>query len=752
MDLFKLAGEIVLKGADEAERDIDSVTESGESAKAKIGKAFGGMGKDSEEVGGKFNKLGGMAKAVGTGIVAAFSVSAFSNWLTESQEVMEDMGKLETAFTTSGFSAETAHKSFEGMVGILGETDQSVEAVNHLAKLANSEEELAQWTDIAAGVYATFGDSLPLEGLTEAANETAKVGQVTGPFADALNWATQSTDDWNKALEGHPKAQAAMVKGLEEGLSAEDAFNLALAECTDETERSALITQAMGSVYGEVGQKYQENNKALIEAREAQAKMAEASAKAAEQLLPLKTAFQQLLTDGLNHLMPAFEKMGSWITANLPAIKQQISDTFEKMQPTFSALGATISTVAKVALPPLKAAFDGIMAVLPPLVPVILAAVAGFKAYQGVSAIITGVKNAQTALKTTINLVKTATIAQTVATKAATVAAKAQAVASKAVAAAQKLVNAAMKANPIGIVITVIAALIAIFVALFKNNEDFKNKVIAIWNAIKSTALSVFGAIGNFIKSVWNGIKSVTTSVWNGIKSAVTKAFNGIKSTATSVWNGIKTAISTPINAAKSLVFNAVGAIKSKVSSVFNSIKSTVSSVWNGIKTAITNPINAAKSLVSNAVNKIKGIINGAKLSLPHFKLPHFNISGGQLPWGIGGKGTRPTISVDWYAKGAIFDKPTLFSTPKGTKGVGEAGPEAVSPVSVLQDYVRTAVAEQNEGLAELLQGIAEMLAEYLPQMATMQMVTDTGALVGAIAPKMDRALGARKQDKARGR
>ena len=121
-----------------------------------------------KKVGGLASKLGGGLKkgfaAIGT--AAAGLVAGFLATGAASQEFIEDMGKLETAFTTSGHSAETAKKTYEGFVGILGETDRSVEAANHLAKLTKNQEELSKWTDITAGVYATFGDSLPIEGLT----------------------------------------------------------------------------------------------------------------------------------------------------------------------------------------------------------------------------------------------------------------------------------------------------------------------------------------------------------------------------------------------------------------------------------------------------------------------------------------------------------------------------------------------------------------------------------------------------------
>ena len=180
-------------------------------------------------------------------------------------------------------------------------------------------------------------------------------------------------------------------------------------------------------------------------------------------------------------------------------------------------------------------------------------------------------------------------------------------------------------------VIAIIGALIAIGVLLYKNWDTIKAKAIALWNALKAT-------------------------------------FNNIKNTIITTWNNIKTAVS-----------NAVENIRNKITSTFNSVKATVVSVWNGIKSAIVTPIQKAVEVVRSAIEKIKSIINGAHLQLPKFKLPHFRINGGKLPWGIGGKGTPPSINVDWYAKGGIFNSPSVI-------GVGEAGSEAVVPLDKFWD------------------------------------------------------------------
>lgn len=132
-------------------------------------------------------------------------------------------------------------------------------------------------------------------------------------------------------------------------------------------------------------------------------------------------------------------------------------------------------------------------------------------------------------------------------------------------------------------------------------------------------------------------------------------------------------------------------AFKNQVVKVFNEIKTKVTTIFNNIKSAITKPFETAINLVRTAITKLKNIINNAKLQLPKFKLPHFKISGGTLPWGIGGKGTAPKISVDWYAQGGIFDRASII-------GVGEAGAEAVVPLDTLWQKLDNIAAASSGG------------------------------------------------------
>lgn len=290
-----------------------------------------------------------------------------------------------------------------------------------------------------------------------------------------------------------------------------------------------------------------------------------------------------------------------------------------------------------------------------------------------------------------------------------------------------------------------------------------KSFITTAWNAIKTVITTVMNAIKSVITTVWEGIKSVVTTVvnaiksvvttvWNAIKSVTSSVFNSVKSVVTSVWNAIKGAIETAVNAAKSVVSSVWGAISSKTSSVFNSIKSTATSVWNAIKSAIEKPINAAKDAVKSAIDKMKSFFNFS-WSLPPLKLPHISISG---KFSINPPSV-PHFGIEWYKHGGIMEEPTLFGyngfTGKAMVG-GEAGAEAITPIAVLLDYVRTAVKEENAGMGAKLERLITLLDAYLPQIIAKigsDIYLDTGELVGAMGDGMDMKLGEIAKMKARG-
>lgn len=214
------------------------------------------------------------ASAAVTGLTTAFLAL---DGATEEYRIA--MGKLNTAFDAAGFSATSARKSYRNFYAILGDTDTATEASQLLAKLAENEQDVSTWTRIAAGVSGTFGDSLPIEGLIEAANETAKVGTVTGQLADALNWGTLAGEKFGVALKADTEANEDWNKAVLAASSAEDYFNLALESCGSEAERNKLIMDTLARGYESAADAFYKNNKQVIDARRNQATLHEITAK-----------------------------------------------------------------------------------------------------------------------------------------------------------------------------------------------------------------------------------------------------------------------------------------------------------------------------------------------------------------------------------------------------------------------------------------------------------------------------------------
>ena len=567
MELFKLLGTISIDNT-QADEAIDETTNKAKDSEGKQSNAF--------------QKIGGAAIA-GAKVVAGAATAIGGAWIGAiegTREYRVSMGKLETAFTTSGHSAETAHLTYSTLNSVLGDSDVAVEAANHLAKLVDNEKDMNTWTDICTGVFATFGDSLPIEGLTEAANETAKTGQLTGSLADALNWAGVHEEEFQKKLDA----------------------------CTTEQERQKLITDTLNKVYGEAAESYKKNNKELIQAEKANQKLKDAMAQLGAVGEPILTAIKTKIADMVAQAVPKLESMISKVKDMIKWFKQN-KTTIHNW-----AAGIIAATVA----------------------------IGSFILIMKWGAIMTAAANAL-----------------------------------KKVRAAFVLLNAAMRANPIGLVISLIAGLVAAFVYLWNNNKSFRQ----------------------FWISMWDRIKSATSTAVSWIKSK---------------FNSLKDAVS-------------------KVRSSFNSIKN-----------AITDRMDEARAKVKGVVDKIKGFfpLKVGKI-FSNLKIPKISVSGGKAPFGIAGKGKLPSFNVKWNAQGAVFDSPTIFATQQGFQGVGEAGKEAVAPISTLQAYISDSVNSRNNEIIQAFEmqisRLISFMQDYFP--ADYKILLDTGTLAGELTPQINSKL-----------
>lgn len=283
----------------EGSEDVaDTLDQLGDDSK-KASKAVEDVGDESKKTEKSSQSLADtLEKGVTVGLLglvgaATAAIGALAGCVEATEEYRRAMGKLETAFDGANFSAETAQDTYEDLQSVLGDTDQAVEAASHLAKLAKTEEDLGELTHALTGVYATFGDSLPLEGLAEAANETAKVGKVTGSFADAINWAADANTDWKKILGNNTKAMKAFEDAIAEGEATEDAYTAALEACSDEQERQQIITETLTKLYGEAADAYKEINADIIDSNKATERLNKVWAKVGKKAAPIVTTFKE---------------------------------------------------------------------------------------------------------------------------------------------------------------------------------------------------------------------------------------------------------------------------------------------------------------------------------------------------------------------------------------------------------------------------------------------------------------------------
>ena len=482
-------------------------------------KQFDDTEEEAADFGSALDNIKGLGATVAKGITAIGATigglaTAFFATAESTRELRTNMGKVETAFTTAGLSAEQATKTYQDLYAVVADEGKATEATSHIAKLAKSQEDLKKWTEICTGVYATFGDSLPIENLAEASNETAKTGKITGGLADALNWAGVSEEKFQEKLDS----------------------------LSTEQERNKLITETLNGLYAEASQKYQQTNKDVIESNKAQAELSNTMAELGAKAEPLLTSIK----NGFNQLLQAVIELVNG--ADFEGIKAGIENAFKY----------AIDTI----IPAIVDGFQWIMDNKDTLIAGIVAVGSAMLAWNVVS-MIQGV----------VSAIK----AWTVATEGMTV--------------AQKLLNLAMKANPIGIVITLITALVAAFITLWNTSDEFRAFWINLWNKIKETTSKAVKTIKEWFSNLWSDIKKIWGSTVDWFKNIGSKIASGFQKA---------------LNSTKEFFSNAWKSIKNAWSSVASWFSNIGNKISNGFKTATTN----VKNFFSNTWNNIKKVWN----------------------------------------------------------------------------------------------------------------------------------------------
>lgn len=297
------------------------------------------MDDTSDSAGGLNDLLGdsGLGGILGGGLAIGAVVGgvqqltqALVGLVDETQEYRRVMGALEASSAAAGYSAEQTSETYEQLYRVLGDNQMAATATANLQAVGLSQKDLYDMTELVIGAWARYGDSIPIDSLAESVNETIRAGQVTGTFADVLNWGSREGETFGVTLRESTEANKEWNDAVLAAESAEDYFNLALQECSTQAERADLVMQAMaGQGLAQVAEGYHEVNAATEDANSAQGEYAEAQAGLAERLLPVKTALTELATGGFDFLASAIDGASQAI--------QDLGDWWERVQPKLAS-------------------------------------------------------------------------------------------------------------------------------------------------------------------------------------------------------------------------------------------------------------------------------------------------------------------------------------------------------------------------------------------------------------------------------
>lgn len=738
------------------------------------------VGQTIEDNADKLSNAGSKISSAGTalsgGIIGA--AGALTGLASSQEEAIQQSGQLETAWVSAGGTAEQASSTYASFYRILGDSSSATEASQNLARLTTNEQELQQWTDIAAGAYVTFGDALPLQNLAEAAQETAHTGTVTGGLADALNWSTASAEQWSAALSGHSSAQAAFNQAVAEGQTKEDAFNAALAACGSEQERSQLITETLTGLYADAGRQYQETNKDLLASRDAQNEMNQSMQELGEAAMPVKTAVTEIGTSLLNTLAPALETVTGWYKSLSPEQQTLVNNL---------ALGAVAFGGVTTAIGKTMEAAEGVGS-----------------AFKTAGELWGGAKKL---MGDTGFLSKIGTGFSNIVSKAGGLGTMLTGTLSSGWTGFTGLIAA----HPIGLGVAAVSAAVAGLTWFFTQTEtgkqmwaDFTGWISEKWQAVQDFFAGVpefWGGIweqvstgvSDFCTGVgekWEQLKQGASDTWENLKQGASDAWSNIKNTAlefggglvegvSNWWNNltgntdsafgqIASTVQNDMNTAQTVGSSAAGALqaamygdwetaKSQAANAFNAIKDNISTkldaaestavsiadrigdklgfpglgskvqgVFDGIRGFIENPIESAWNAISGIPQKIMNAFGGIKISIPKPKLPHFNVS-----WNEFGPISLPSVSISWYARGGYFDEPSIV-------GVGEAGGEFIAPEKQLQGFIETSVNRAFSRFADTPSQPVSVAVTVYATVADGVDAYETGQQIGAgIASKL---------------
>lgn len=686
MDVFKLVGSIFIKN-DEANNKIDETTEKAESSSGKLGKALGTMAT-------------GVAVAVGA---CATAVGAISKRAIESYADYEQLvGGVETLFK------------------------DSAEIVQGYAKDAY------QTAGLSANEYMETVTSFSASLLQSLNGDTAKSAEYANSaiidMADNANKMGTSMESIQSAYQGFAKKNYSMLDNLKLGYGGtqEEMYRLLSdAKELDKTFDADFSINKKGQLQAD----FADITKAIHIVQEnmgiAGATAEEASSTISGSLGALKSAWENTLiamgdenanfTDVINKLVESATTAFGNLLPRIQIIFGAIPTLISQLAPQLPAI---VQTLFPALLESAVGLLDSLVSQIPALIGILGSTLSSHAPMllETVGTMLTDMANyIQTNLPVFVSKAKDLmtkfgeklkeSLPEVISKGLDLLLGLSESILEN----APTLVQTGMEliGSLVGGIVDSLPDLISKGPEIITNLANVINEsmnyilfegIEIVWSLIKGIIESIPDLIANFGKiiesviAVWSAVNwlKLGKNMITKIKDGIANMGSNLKSTVTNLFNKIKSAITSPIQTAKSTLTGILESIKTKFKTVFDS----------------------AESVVRTAIEKIKGLFKFS-WSLPKLEMPHFTVTGGKAPWGFGGKGHLPSVSVEWYKEGGIMTEPTLFgynpSTGKAMVG-GEAGDEAIAPIDLLQNYVAEAVASQNEGLVVILSKILDAI------------------------------------------
>lgn len=588
-------------------------------------------------------------------------VSGIKDLNEETKEYRKIMGTLETSSEAAGYSAEETSEAFSQLYGALGDDQSAATTTANLQAIGASQKDINSLISSAVGAWAKYGDSIPIDGLAESINETIRAGQVTGTFADVLNWGSKEGETFGVMLKENTEENEEWNKAVQDASSAEDFFNLALQDAETQADRTNLVLQAMADQgLSDVGDAWYSNNKDIVDANNAQLEFTKKAAELSERVQPVLTAVQE----GINGIMQAIldatagidmDTIVGYVQSFFDAISNVVSFLIENKEIVIGVIGAI-----GLALTALK------------IVEFVQSVISGISAISGALSFLA----ANPIVLVIAAIAALIAVLVLIVTKGEEIKAW--------LSGFNEWLQGVFATDWAEIFGPILGGVLNGFFALVKGIWD---GVYQVLNGVIDFIQGIF--TGNW-EQAWSGVQEIVSGVWTYITGLITGACDliegillGLDSWLQGVFKTDWTEIFGPglgdiINAFMKNVENTWNAIKQIFQGVIDFVKGVFTGnwkqAWQGVVNIFGGLFNSLINMVKAPLNGIIGLLNGAVgainsliggLNSISFTMPKW-LGGGHFGLSI------PYIpSIPYLAKGGILSQ--------GSAIVGEAGPELLT-------------------------------------------------------------------------